>query len=69
MTGGDVMAPYGFGSAVDQVGHTPLIPVRHDEVDGIEMEVLDDGTPYLTARGLAKICCIFPSILARMTIE
>ena len=30
--------------------------VKSTEVDGIEMGVLDDGTPFLTARSLAKSC-------------
>lgn len=31
------------------------------EIDGIEMGVLDDGTPFLTARSLAKLCGVAPS--------
>lgn len=31
------------------------------EIDGVEMGVLADGTPYLTARGLAKLCGLAPS--------
>jgi hypothetical protein len=31
------------------------------EVDGIEMGVLDDGTAYLSARGLARLCDVAPS--------
>lgn len=31
------------------------------EIDGIEMGVLADGTPYLTIRGLAKACGLAPS--------
>lgn len=35
----------------------PLVPVRHQsEADGFEMGVMSDGTPYLTASGLAFIC-------------
>ncbi len=30
--------------------------VKSTEVNGIEMGVLDDGTPFLTGRALAKIC-------------
>jgi hypothetical protein len=33
-----------------------LFSVTEIEADGIQMGVLNDGTPYLTARGLAKIC-------------
>lgn len=31
------------------------------EIDGVEMGVLSDGTSYLTARGLAKLCGLAPS--------
>ncbi|MBD2057883.1 hypothetical protein H6F88_17970 [Oculatella sp. FACHB-28] len=30
--------------------------VKSTEVDGLEMGVLNDGTPFLTGRGLAKVC-------------
>lgn len=33
-----------------------LVPIRHAEIDGIAMGVLNDGTPFLTTRGLAKLC-------------
>jgi hypothetical protein len=35
------------------------------EVDGIEMGVLDDGTPFLTGRGLAKACGVVPSAIIK----
>jgi len=35
--------------------------VLQREIDGIEMGVMDDGTPFLTGRGLAKICGVAPS--------
>lgn len=35
-----------------------LFPVAEIEVDGIQMGVLNDGTPYLTLRGLARLCGI-----------
>lgn len=31
------------------------------EINGIEMGVFDDGTSYLTARGLAQLCGVAPS--------
>lgn len=43
-----------------------LLPVREVEIDGIQMGVLSDGTPYLTARGLAVMCGIDNSVLIRM---
>lgn len=33
------------------------------EVDGVEMGVLDDGTPFLTGRGLARACGVAPSAI------
>lgn len=33
------------------------------EVDGVEMGVLADGTPFLTGRGLAKACGVAPSTI------
>ncbi|MCW0380666.1 hypothetical protein NB697_003512 [Xanthomonas sacchari] len=43
-----------------------LLPVREVEIDGVQMGVLSDGTPYLTARGLALMCGIDNSVLIRM---
>lgn len=37
--------------------------VKSTEVDGIEMGVLDDETPFLTGRGLARFCGIAASTL------
>ncbi|BBL88215.1 hypothetical protein ACPV3U_14700 [Vibrio rotiferianus] len=35
----------------------PLVPIKHQaEADGFEMGVMSDGTPYLTASGLAYVC-------------
>ena len=35
------------------------------EVDGLEMGVLNDGTPFLTGRALAKACGVVPSAIIR----
>lgn len=35
------------------------------EVDGVEMGVLADGTPFLTGRGLAKACGVAPSAIIK----
>lgn len=43
-----------------------LFPVTEVEVDGIQMGVLSDGTPYLTMRGLARMCGIDNSVLVRL---
>ena len=44
----------------------PLFPVTEVEVDGIQMGVLSDGTPYLTLRGLARMCGIDHAALLRL---
>jgi hypothetical protein len=31
-----------------------LHPVKQVEIDGVGMGVMNDGTPYLTARGFAR---------------
>ena len=35
-------------------------------IDGVEMGVLSDGTPYLTARGLARMCDVSHTTIGRM---
>ena len=47
---------------MSQISMTGVIVVAK-EVDGVEMGVLEDGTPFLTGRGLAKACGIAPSAL------
>lgn len=52
-------------------GHRPqleleLFPVTEVEVDGIQMGVLSDGTPYLTLRGLSRVCGIDHTSLLRL---
>lgn len=39
-------------------GELPLEIAKEVEVDGVVMGVLSDGTPYLTLRGLARMCGI-----------
>jgi hypothetical protein len=43
-----------------------LFPVTEIEVDGIQMGVLSDGSPYLTLRGLARMCGIDHTALLRL---
>lgn len=50
----------------EQQSQMPLFPVTEVEVDGISMGVLSDGTPYLTMRGLARMCGIDNSVLLRL---
>lgn len=47
----------------------PLTVVANREVDGIEMGVLSDGTPFLGARGLARICGVAPSVIIEWANE
>lgn len=49
-----------------QQSQMTLFPVTEVEVDGIQMGVLSDGTPYLTMRGLARMCGIDNSVLVRL---
>jgi len=37
------------------------------EVDGVAMGVLSDGTPYLTVRGLARMCGVDHTAIVRIT--
>lgn len=43
-----------------------LFPVTEKEVDGIQMGVLSDGSPYLTLRGLARMCGVDHAPLLRL---
>ncbi|NVN81106.1 MULTISPECIES: hypothetical protein [unclassified Vibrio] len=40
-----------------------LSSVKHTAPDGIEMGVMNNGTPYLGARGLAALCGVAPSVI------
>lgn len=53
-------------AVVEQHPQMELFAVREVEIDGIQMGVLNDGTPYLTARGLALMCGIDNSVLIRL---
>ena len=44
----------------------PLLPVAQRDIDGVQMGVLSDGTAYLTARGLARMCGTPHSVLSRL---
>jgi len=39
------------------------------EIDGVGMGVLGDGTPFLTLRGLARMCGTAPSTLVALTAD
>lgn len=44
-----------------------LFPVKEIEVDGIQMGVLNNGTPYLTMRGLSRLCGVDSATMVRFT--
>lgn len=46
-----------------------LTSVKHTAPDGIEMGVMNDGTPYLGARGLASLCGVAPSVIITLAKE
>jgi hypothetical protein len=42
---------------------------RQIEIDGVGMGVLSDGTPFLTLRGLARLCGIDHAQIQRLSVE
>ncbi len=42
-------------------------PIKEIDRDGITMGVLSDGSPYLTARGLARMCGTDHSVILRLS--
>lgn len=53
-------------AVVEQHPQMSLFPLKEVEVDGIQMGVLSDGSPYLTMRGLARMCGIDNTVLLRL---
>jgi len=45
----------------------PFKSFKHLEVEGIPMGVLNNGTPYLTGRGLARLCGINNAVVVRLS--
>lgn len=43
--------------------------VREVEIDGVAMGVFNDGTPYLTGRGLARLCGVDNAMIVRLSAE
>ena len=43
-----------------------IFPAMEREVNGVGMGVLDDGTPFLTQRGLARLCGIDQAAISRL---
>lgn len=50
-------------SEISHAGHRPIVSA---EINGIEMGILQDGTPFLTLRGLATMCGIDHAPLLRL---
>jgi hypothetical protein len=44
-----------------------VFPVKEAEINGIPMGVLNNGTPYLTMSGLARLCGVDPKVISRLT--
>lgn len=44
-----------------------LYPVKEAEIDGIQMGVMNDGSPFLTLRGLSRLCAVDHAPLLRFT--
>lgn len=44
-----------------------IFPVKEVEVQGIQMGVLNNGIPYLTMRGLSRLCGVDHAAIARLT--
>ena len=47
--------------------HFDLEIVVEKEVDGVGMGVLNDGTPFLNMRGLARMCGVDSAVIVRIT--
>lgn len=50
-------------------GSLDLKVEKEVEIDGVGMGVLSDGTPYLTGRGLARLCGVDSSVITRLGAE
>lgn len=46
-----------------------LVPVKTADINGLEMGILPDGTPYLTGRGLARACGVAPGMILTLDQE
>lgn len=54
---------------VGQQQEFELFAVKEIELNGIQMGILNDGTPYLTLNGLSKFCGASTSVLSRLTTD
>ena len=51
----------------EQQAQRDLFAIAETEVDGVQMGVLNDGTPFLTMRGLARLCGVDNTVILRLT--
>lgn len=56
-------------SVIDHRTKSHVKPVRHAEIEGIPMGIFEDGTPYLTTKGLARVCGVDSSVLTRLASD
>ncbi|EJD6508510.1 hypothetical protein M0I01_RS12980 [Providencia rettgeri] len=54
-------------AVINPQGELELFPVKEVEFDGIQMGIMNDGTPYLTLRGLSRLCGVDHRVLGRLT--
>lgn len=50
-------------------GYLDVKIYKQIEIDGVGMGVLTDGTPFLTGRGLARLCGIDSSRISEITAD
>jgi hypothetical protein len=55
-----------MASQVPAFPEPPIVLRIEKEVDGVGMGVLSDGTPYLTLRGLARLCDVEHALIRRI---
>jgi hypothetical protein len=74
----DGPSPNKINTLMELAGHKPagskqqsldLQIERQADVNGLEMGVLSDGTPFLTGRGLALLCGVHHSVIADLTAD
>ncbi|WP_246876411.1 hypothetical protein [Pantoea ananatis] len=44
-----------------------IYPIKEADIDGVQMGVMNDGSPFLTLRGLARLCGVDHAPLLRFT--
>ncbi len=59
----------GKNLVVGQQQDLELFAVKEIESNGIQMGILNDGTPYLTLNGLSRFCGASTSVLSRLTTD